>query len=91
MSAQELGIQHRLTKPSTPQTNVTNGVSAVVFATGNDARAVEAGAHAYASRTGHYSSLTSWIVTKEGLLAGVIEIPLAVGLIGGATKLHPMA
>ena len=68
-----------------------NGISAVVMATGNDTRAVEAGAHAYAARHGRYGSLTRWEVTAEGDLAGSIEVPMAVGLIGGATKLHPMA
>lgn len=78
-------------RAATHNKGIMNGVSAVVLATGNDTRAVEAGAHAYASRSGRYSSLTSWEVTKEGHLAGVIELPMAVGLIGGATKLHPMA
>ena len=68
-----------------------NGVSAVVMATGNDTRAVEAGAHAYAARKGWYSSLTSWEVSPSGDLVGSIEMPMAVGLIGGATKLHPTA
>jgi hydroxymethylglutaryl-CoA reductase len=68
-----------------------NGISAVVLATGNDTRAVEAGAHAYAARRGHYGSLTRWEVTSEGDLAGSIEVPMAVGLVGGATKLHPTA
>lgn len=78
-------------RAATHNKGIMNGVSAVVLATGNDTRAVEAGAHAYASRKGRYSSLTSWEVTQEGNLAGVIELPMAVGLIGGATKLHPMA
>lgn len=78
-------------RAATHNKGIMNGVSAVVLATGNDTRAVEAGAHAYASRNGRYSSLTSWEVTPEGNLAGVIEIPMAVGLVGGATKLHPMA
>lgn len=78
-------------RAATHNKGIMNGVSAVVLATGNDTRAVEAGAHAYAARSGRYSSLTSWEVTKEGHLAGVIELPMAVGLIGGATKLHPMA
>jgi hydroxymethylglutaryl-CoA reductase len=78
-------------RAATHNKGIMNGISAVVLATGNDTRAVEAGAHAYASRNGHYSSMTSWEVTPEGHLAGVIELPMAVGLIGGATKLHPMA
>jgi hydroxymethylglutaryl-CoA reductase len=63
----------------------------VVLATGNDTRAVEAGAHAYAARSGRYASLSAWEVTAEGDLAGSVEIPMAVGLVGGATKLHPAA
>jgi len=78
-------------RAATHNKGIMNGISAVVLATGNDTRAVEAGAHAYASRNGRYSSLTRWEVTKDGDLAGSIEIPMAVGLIGGATKLHPMA
>jgi hydroxymethylglutaryl-CoA reductase len=78
-------------RAATHNKGIMNGISAVVLATGNDTRAVESGAHAYASRNGRYSSLTRWEVTKEGDLAGSIEIPMAVGLIGGATKLHPMA
>ena len=68
-----------------------NGISAVVLATGNDTRAVEAGAHAYAARKGHYGSLTHWEVNADGDLCGSIELPMAVGLVGGATKLHPTA
>jgi hydroxymethylglutaryl-CoA reductase len=68
-----------------------NGVSAVVLATGNDTRAIESGAHAYAARDGRYTSLSRWEATAEGDLAGVIELPLAVGLVGGATKAHPTA
>ena len=68
-----------------------NGVSAVVLATGNDTRAVEAGAHAYAARSGRYASLSRWECTADGDLAGVLEMPLAVGLVGGATRLHPTA
>lgn len=68
-----------------------NGVSAVVLATGNDTRAVEAGAHAYAARSGRYSALTRWEVAKDGTLSGSLEMPLAVGIIGGATKIHPTA
>ncbi len=78
-------------RAATHNKGVMNGVSAVVLATGNDTRAVEAGAHAYAARKGRYSSLTNWEVTREGNLAGVLELPMAVGLVGGATKAHPMA
>lgn len=78
-------------RAATHNKGIMNGISAVVLATGNDTRAVEAGAHAYAARSGHYGSLTRWEVTAEGDLAGSIEIPMAVGLVGGATKLHPTA
>lgn len=78
-------------RAATHNKGVMNGVSAVVLATGNDTRAVEAGAHAYAAHTGHYRSLTHWEVDREGGLAGMIEIPMPVGLIGGATKSHPTA
>jgi hydroxymethylglutaryl-CoA reductase len=78
-------------RAATHNKGIMNGINAVVLATGNDTRAVEAGAHAYAARSGRYASLTSWEVTPEGNLSGVIELPMAVGLIGGATKLHPIA
>src|SRR5690606_38767449 len=78
-------------RAATHNKGIMNGVSAVVLATGNDTRAVEAGAHAYAARNGRYASLTTWEVTASGDLAGSIELPMAVGLVGGATKLHPMA
>lgn len=78
-------------RAATHNKGIMNGVSAVVLATGNDTRAVEAGAHAYAARHGRYASLTHWEVTAEGDLAGSIELPMAVGLVGGATKLHPTA
>lgn len=78
-------------RAATHNKGIMNGVSAVVLATGNDTRAVEAGAHAYAARGGRYSSLTRWEVTRDGDLAGSLELPMAVGLVGGATKAHPMA
>jgi hydroxymethylglutaryl-CoA reductase len=70
---------------------IMNGVDAVVIATGNDFRAVEAGAHAYASRSGKYKPLTKYYKNKDGNLVGEIELPMAVGLVGGATKTHPIA
>ena len=70
---------------------IMNGIDAVVIATGNDFRAVEAGAHAYASRSGKYRPLTKYGKDKEGNLIGEIEVPIAVGLVGGATKTHPIA
>jgi hydroxymethylglutaryl-CoA reductase len=78
-------------RAATHNKGIMNGISAVVLATGNDTRAVEAGAHAYAARKGHYASLTRWEITAEGDLAGSLELPMAVGLVGGATKLHPTA
>ncbi|MBC9177658.1 hydroxymethylglutaryl-CoA reductase, degradative [Pseudoroseomonas ludipueritiae] len=78
-------------RAATHNKGIMNGVSAVVLATGNDTRAVEAGAHAYAARDGRYTSLTRWEVTADGSLAGVLEMPLPVGLVGGATKVHPTA
>jgi hydroxymethylglutaryl-CoA reductase len=68
-----------------------NGIDAVCIATGNDWRAVEAGAHAYAARQGHYSALTDWHVDENGDLYGAVTLPLAVGIVGGATKVHPTA
>jgi hydroxymethylglutaryl-CoA reductase len=68
-----------------------NGIIAVVAATGNDHRAIEAGAHAYAARNGAYTTLTQWEKNANGDLAGSIELPMAVGLIGGAVKTHPTA
>src|SRR5512136_2769150 len=68
-----------------------NGVDAVVIATGNDWRAIEAGAHAYAARNGRYTSLSHWGVDRDGNLIGVLEMPMAVGIVGGATQVHPAA
>ena len=74
---------------ATHNKGVMNGVIAVCLATGNDTRAIEAGAHAYAARTGHYSPLTRWGKDENGDLEGFIEIPAAVGIIGGITAVHP--
>jgi hydroxymethylglutaryl-CoA reductase len=68
-----------------------NGVDAVVIAAGNDWRAIEAGAHAYAARSGRYTSLSTWGRGAEGSLVGALEMPMAVGIVGGATKVHPSA
>jgi hydroxymethylglutaryl-CoA reductase len=76
---------------ATHNKGIMNGVTAVVLATGNDTRAIEAGAHAYASRSGRYSPLTCWSKDGNGDLVGEIELPMAVGLIGGATAVHPIA
>ncbi|KYK33399.1 MAG: 3-hydroxy-3-methylglutaryl-CoA reductase [Theionarchaea archaeon DG-70] len=78
-------------RAATHNKGVMNGVTAVVLATGNDTRAVESGAHAYASITGRYTALTNWAKDNAGDLVGTIEIPTAVGLVGGATKSHPVA
>jgi hydroxymethylglutaryl-CoA reductase len=78
-------------RAATHNKGVMNGVSAVVLATGNDTRAVEAGAHSYAARNGSYTSLTRWEKTADGDLAGTLEMPMGVGLVGGATATHPIA
>ena len=68
-----------------------NGVDPVVIATGNDWRAIEAGAHAYAARSGRYTSLSTWGKDEAGNLVGTLEMPMAVGIVGGATRVHPGA
>ena len=68
-----------------------NGIDAVVIATGNDWRAIEAGAHSYAARNGRYTALTDWHVDENGDLYGELTLPMAVGIVGGATKVHPTA
>jgi len=78
-------------RAATHNKGIMNGVTAVVLATGNDTRAVEAGAHAFASIAGHYKSLTHFEKNKDGDLVGTIEMPVAVGLVGGATRVHPVA
>ena len=78
-------------RATTHNKGIMNGISAVVLATGNDTRAIEAGAHAYASITGSYKPLTKWEKDNNGDLVGTIELPLALGLVGGATKIHPTA
>ena len=76
---------------ATHNKGIMNGIDAVVLATGNDTRAIEAGAHSYAARAGGYKPLTTFEKAPEGDLVGTIELPMAVGLIGGATKVHPTA
>jgi hydroxymethylglutaryl-CoA reductase len=78
-------------RAATHNKGIMNGVDAVVIATGNDWRAVEAGAHAYAARSGCYTSLSTWNMDADGNLAGTLEMPLAVGIVGGATRVHPTA
>ena len=78
-------------RAATHNKGIMNGIDAVVIATGNDWRAIEAGAHAYAARDGRYQSLTEWRVDENGDLFGRITLPMAVGMVGGATKVHPTA
>ncbi|GGB47012.1 hydroxymethylglutaryl-CoA reductase, degradative [Virgibacillus dakarensis] len=78
-------------RAATHNKGIMNGISAVVLATGNDTRAIEAGAHAYAAFSGRYRSLTQWELGENNSIIGTIELPLAVGLIGGATQSHPVA
>ena len=78
-------------RATTHNKGIMNGIVALTIATGNDTRAIEAGAHAYAALKGQYSPLTKLQVDSDGNLVGEIEIPLALGIIGGMTKIHPMA
>lgn len=70
---------------------IMNGIIAVALATAQDHRAIEAGVHAYACRTGRYMPLSTWEVDEEGFLNGYLELPLQVGVVGGATRVHPVA
>ena len=78
-------------RAATHNKGIMNGVDAVLIATGNDWRAVEAGAHAYAARSGRYTSLTTWWKDEAGNLHGSIEAPMALGIVGGATRAHRLA
>ncbi len=78
-------------RATTHNKGIMNGIDAVCIATGNDWRAIEAGAHAYAARNGQYRALTDWYVNEAGDLIGEMTLPLAVGTVGGATKVHPTA
>jgi hydroxymethylglutaryl-CoA reductase len=78
-------------RAATHNKGIMNGVDAVVIATGNDWRAIEAGAHAYAVKNGKYTSLSNWGKDADGNLVGTLEMPMAVGIVGGATKVHPAA
>jgi len=78
-------------RAATHNKGIMNGIDAVLIATGNDWRAVEAGAHAYAAKDGRYTSLTRWEKDEQGNLKGSLEMPMAVGIIGGATRVHPAA
>ena len=78
-------------RAATNNKGIMNGIDAVVVATANDWRAVEAGAHAYAARNGRYASLSRWSKDEIGNLMGELELPMAVGIVGGATRVHPGA
>ncbi len=78
-------------RAATNNKGIMNGVDAVVIATGNDWRAIEAGAHAFAVKNGRYTSLSTWGKDEDGNLVGSLEMPMAVGIVGGATKVHPTA
>jgi hydroxymethylglutaryl-CoA reductase len=78
-------------RAATHNKGILNGIIGVVIATGNDHRAIEAGAHAYAVKNGQYGTLSFWEKNSDGDLVGSIELPMAVGVIGGATKVHPTA
>jgi len=77
-------------RATTHNKGIMNGIDAVLIATSNDWRAIEAGAHAYAAMNG-YKSLTKWEKNEDGDLVGYIELPMAVGIVGGATSTHPKA
>ncbi len=78
-------------RAATHNKGIMNGIIAVALATAQDHRALEAGAHAYAARFGHYTSLSTWEKNEDGDLVGTLELPMAVGLVGGAVKTHPVA
>lgn len=78
-------------RAATHNKGIMNGITAVVLATGNDTRAVEAGCHSHAVRDGRYTALSRFEKNTEGNLVGTLEVPLAVGLVGGATRAHPVA
>ena len=78
-------------RAATHNKGIMNGIVALTLATGNDTRAIESGAHAFASLNGQYSPLTKFELDSKGNLVGEIEVPIALGIIGGMTKIHPMA
>ena len=78
-------------RAATHNKGIMNGIDAVVIACGNDWRAIEAGAHSYAARSGRYTSLSTWAKDATGNLVGTLELPLAVGIVGGASRVHPTA
>lgn len=78
-------------RATTHNKGILNGIDPVIIATGNDWRAIESGIHTYACRDGQYRSLTKWYKDNQGNLIGELELPMAVGIVGGATKIHPLA
>ncbi|MCJ7697603.1 MAG: hydroxymethylglutaryl-CoA reductase, degradative [Thermoplasmata archaeon] len=78
-------------RAATHNKGIMNGIDALIIATGNDSRAIEAGAHAYAARDGQYTALTRYHKNNNGDLVGEIELPMAVGVVGGAANMHPKA
>jgi hydroxymethylglutaryl-CoA reductase len=78
-------------RAATHNKGIMNGVSSVLLATNNDTRAVEAGAHAYASLKGRYMPLSRWSLDEEGRLRGKMAMPMSVGIIGGSVSTHPTA
>ncbi len=78
-------------RAATHNKGIMNGIDSVLIATGNDWRATEAGAHAYAARSGRYTSLSRWFDGKDGALVGELKLPLAIGTVGGSTRVHPTA
>lgn len=78
-------------RAATHNKGIMNGVDAVAIATGNDWRAIEAGAHAYAVKNGRYTALSTWGCDAQGNLVGTLELPMAVGIVGGATRVYPTA
>jgi hydroxymethylglutaryl-CoA reductase len=78
-------------RAATHNKGIMNGIDSLIIATGNDFRAIEAGAHAYASKNGQYSSLTKYYKDSDGNLVGEIELPVAIGIVGGAANIHPKA
>ena len=78
-------------RAATHNKGIMNGIDSLIIATGNDFRAIEAGAHAYAARNGQYTSLTNYKKDENGDLVGEIELPVALGIVGGAGNIHPKA
>ncbi|NRA22512.1 MAG: hydroxymethylglutaryl-CoA reductase, degradative [Oceanospirillaceae bacterium] len=78
-------------RAATHNKGIMNGIDPIVIATGNDWRAIEAGAHAWAAMSGRYKALSNWEIDPQGFLIGTIELPMALGIVGGATKTHPTA